>query len=148
MAKTIAEINEKIKKGKAVVVNAEEIIEIVAKKGIEQAAKEVDVVTTGTFGPMCSSGAYFNFGHTKPKLKAGGGKALLNNVPAYAGWAAVDLYIGATVATEDDPLNKIHPGEFAYGGAHVIEDLVAGKDVRLQVEAYGTDCYPRRHLDS
>jgi uncharacterized protein (DUF39 family) len=97
---------------------------------------------------MCSSGAYFNFGHTKPKIKAGGGKALLNNVPAYAGCAAVDLYIGATVATEDDPLNKIHPGEFAYGGAHVIGDLVAGKDVRMQIEAYGTDCYPRKHLDT
>lgn len=148
MAKTIAEINEKIKQGKAVVVNAEEIIEIVQKKGVEQAAKEVDVVTTGTFGPMCSSGAYFNFGHTKPKIKAGGGTAHLNGVPAYAGWAAVDLYIGATALPDDDPRNKIHPGEFAYGGSHVIEELVAGKDVRLTVEAYGTDCYPRRHLDT
>lgn len=148
MVKTIAEINEKIKKGQAVVVTAEEIIEIVAQKGAAQAAKEVDVVTTATFGPMCSSGAYFNFGHTKPKIKAGGGKAYLNNVPAYTGWAAVDLYIGATALPDDDPRNKIHPGEFAYGGAHVIEDLVAGKDVRLQIEAYGTDCYPRKHLDS
>ena len=149
MVKTIAEINEKIKSGKAVVVNAEEIIEIVEKKGAAQAAKEVDVVTTGTFGPMCSSGAYFNFGHTKPKIKAGGGHgAYLNGVPAYAGWAAVDLYIGATALPDDDPRNKIHPGEFAYGGSHVIEDLVAGKDVRLTIEAYGTDCYPRKHLDT
>ena len=148
MAKTIAEINEKIKSGRAVVVNAEEIIEIVQKKGAEQAAREVDVVTTGTFGPMCSSGAYFNFGHTKPKIKAGGGTALLNGVPAYTGWAAVDLYLGATAMPEDDPRNKIHPGEFAYGGSHVIEELVAGKDVRLTVEAYGTDCYPRKHLDT
>ena len=148
MSKTIAEINEKIKSGKAVVVNAEEIIEIVRQKGAEQAAREVDVVTTGTFGPMCSSGAYFNFGHTKPKIKAGGGKALLNGVPAYTGWAAVDLYLGATAMPEDDPRNKIHPGEFAYGGSHVIEELVAGKDVRLTVEAYGTDCYPRKHLDT
>ncbi|KAF0134723.1 MAG: hypothetical protein FD145_440 [Candidatus Saganbacteria bacterium] len=146
--KTIAEINEKIKKGQAVIVTAEEIIEIVEKKGIEKAAKEVDVVTTGTFGPMCSSGAYFNFGHTKPKIKAGGGKAYLNDIPAYTGWAAVDLYIGATALSDDDPRNKVHPGEFAYGGAHVIEDLVAGKDVRLTVSAYGTDCYPRKHLDS
>jgi len=148
MAKTIAEINDKIKKGQAVVVTAEEIIEIVANKGAAQAAKEVDVVTTGTFGPMCSSGAYFNFGHTKPKIKAGGGHAYLNGVPAYTGWAAVDLYLGATATPDDDPRNKIHPGEFAYGGSHVIEALVAGKDVRLQIEAYGTDCYPRKHLDS
>ncbi len=148
MAKTIAEINEKIKKGQAVVVTAEEIIEIVEKKGAAQAAKEVDVVTTGTFGPMCSSGAYFNFGHTKPKLKSGGGSAYLNGVPAYAGWAAVDLYIGATALPDDDPRNKIHPGEFAYGGGHVIEDLIAGKDVRMTIDAYGTDCYPRKHLDT
>lgn len=148
MVKTIAEINEKIRNGQAVVVTAEEIIEIVEKKGVAEAAKQVDVVTTATFGPMCSSGAYFNFGHTKPKIKAGGGKALLNGIPAYTGWAAVDLYLGATAMADDDPRNKIHPGEFAYGGAHVIEELVAGKDVRLQVEAYGTDCYPRKHLDS
>src|SRR3989339_1192176 len=148
MAKTIAEINDKIRQGQAVVVTAEEIIEIVANKGAAQAAKEVDVVTTGTFGPMCSSGAYFNFGHTKPKIKAGGGTALLNGVPAYNGRAAVDLYIGATAMADDDPRNKIHPGEFAYGGGHVLEALVAGKDVRLTVEAYGTDCYPRKHLDS
>ena len=148
MAKTIAEINDKIRQGQAVVVTAEEIIEIVANKGAAQAAKEVDVVTTGTFGPMCSSGAYFNFGHTKPKIKAGGGTALLNGVPAYTGLAAVDLYIGATALPEDDPRNKIPPGEFSYGGAHVIEDLLAGKDVRLQIEAYGTDCYPRKHLDT
>ena len=68
--KTIPEINEKIRQGQAVVVTAEEIIEIVAKKGAARAAREVDVVTTGTFSPMCSSGAYFNFGHTKPKIKA------------------------------------------------------------------------------
>src|SRR3989339_1816656 len=148
MVKTLAEINERIRNGQAVVVTAEEIIEIVEKKGVAEAAKQVDVVTTATFGPMCSSGAYFNFGHTKPKIKAGGGRALLNGIPAYTGWAAVDLYIGATAMADDDPRNKIHPGEFAYGGGHVIEALVAGKDVRLTVEAYGTDCYPRKHLDS
>jgi uncharacterized protein (DUF39 family) len=148
MAKTIAEINEKIKKGQAVVVTAEEIIEIAGKKGVGQAAKEVDVVTTGTFGPMCSSGAYFNVGHTKPKIKLGGGKVYLNDVPAYTGLAAVDIFLGATALPDDDPKNKIYPGEFRYGGGHVIEELVAGKDVRLIATAYGTDCYPRRKLET
>jgi uncharacterized protein (DUF39 family) len=30
----------------------------------------------------------------------------------------------------------------------VIEDLVAGKDIRLPVTAYGTDCYPRKKLET
>lgn len=143
--KTIAEINEKIRKGKAVVVTAEEIIDIVEEKGPVKAALEVDVVTTGTFGPMCSSGAFINFGHTQPRIKAA--KVWLNNVPAYAGIAAVDIYIGATEPAEDDPLNKVYPGEFRYGGGHVIQDLVAGKTVLLRAEAYGTDCYPRKRLE-
>jgi len=148
MAKTIAEINEKIKKGQAVVVTAEEIIDIAKKKGISQAAKEVDVVTTGTFGPMCGSGAYFNVGHTKPRIKLGGGKVYLNDIPVYSGLAAVDVFLGATALPDDDPKNRIYPGEFRYGGGHVIEELVAGKDVRLVATAYGTDCYPRRKLET
>ena len=127
MAKTIKEINERIKKGKAVVVTAEEVIELAEQKGTKKAAQEVDVVTTGTFGPMCSSGAYFNFGHTKPRIKVGGGTAYLNNVPAYTGFAAVDIYIGATAVPDGDPRNTVFPGEFNYGGGHVIEDLVSWK---------------------
>ena len=146
--KTIAEINERIKKGQAVVFTAEEIIDVVKEKGLQKAAREVDVVTTGTFGPMCSSGAYFNVGHTKPKIKLGGGRVTLNDVPAYTGLAAVDIFLGATAIPDDDPRNRVHPGEFRYGGGHVIEELVAGKDVRLVATAYGTDCYPRKKLET
>ena len=148
MTKTIAEINEKIKKGQAVVVTAEEVIGIAKKKGISQAAKEVDVVTTGTFGPMCSSGAYLNVGHTKPRIKLGGGKVYLNDVPVYTGVAAVDFFLGVTALPDDDPKNRIYPGEFRYGGGHIIEELVTGKDIRLVATAYGTDCYPRRKLET
>ncbi len=148
MAKTIKQINEKIKKGEVVVATAEEIIDIVEKRGIKNAAQEVDVVTTGTFGPMCSSGAYLNIGHATPKIKLGGGRAYVNDVPVYTGFAAVDVYIGATALADDDPRNKVFPGEFKYGGGHVIEDLVAGKDLRLVATAYGTDCYPRKRLET
>lgn len=140
--RTIQEINEKIRKGNVVVVTAEEMTRIVKSKGAKAAASEVDVVTTGTFAPMCSSGAFINFGHVKPALKAA--KVWLNNVPAYAGLAAVDVYIGATEPAEQDPLNVIHPGQFKYGGGHVIQDLIAGKKVDLRATAYGTDCYPSR----
>jgi uncharacterized protein (DUF39 family) len=148
MVKTIEEINEKIKKGKAVVLTAEEIIDYASEKGVRKTVQEVDVVTTGTFGPMCSSGAYFNVGHTKPRIKLGGGKIYLNDVPVYAGFAAVDFFLGATAMPEDDPRNKIFPGKFAYGGAYILEELVAAKDVRLTATAYGTDCYPRKSLET
>ena len=148
MAKTIQEINDKIRQGRAVVCTAEEIIQVAKDKGLKQAAATVDVVTTGTFAPMCSSGAYLNVGHSIPKIKIGGGKVTLNEVPAYAGFAAVDILIGATAIPDDDPRNKIFPGKFAYGGGHVIEDLLAGKDVRLTAATYGTDCYPRKTLDT
>jgi uncharacterized protein (DUF39 family) len=143
--KTYKEINEKIKHGKAVVVTAEEMIDIVEKKGAIEAARKIDVVTTGTFAPMCSSGAFINFGHTSPRMRAS--RVWLNDVPAYGGIAAVDCYIGATEVVEGDPLNSVHPGEFNYGGGHVIEDLVAGNVIRLRLEGYGTDCYPARKLE-
>ncbi len=148
MSKTINEINEKIKKGKAVVLTAEEMIEMVEVKGSKKAAEEVDVVTTGTFGPMCSSGMYINVGHTKPKIKLGGGTCALNDVPAHSGFAAVDIYFGCTSLPEDDPRNKVYPGKFSYGGGHVIEEFVAGKDIKLVGTSYGTDCYPRRKLET
>jgi len=143
--KTIDEINAKIKAGEAVVVTAEEMVDIVRKKDPEGAARSVDVVTTGTFSPMCSSGVFINFGHANPTLKAH--RVWLNGVPAYAGLAAVDIYLGATEPAEDDPLNKVFPGAFRYGGGHVIEDLVAGKPVTLHAIGYGTDCYPNREIE-
>jgi len=148
MTKTIAEINEKIKKGQVVVVNAEEIIDIVKEKGTKDAASEIDIVTTGTFGPMCGSGAYLNLGHSKPRIKVGGGKAYLNDVPLYTGFAAVDVYLGATAIPDNDPKNTVFPGTFKYGGGHVIEDLVGGRDVKLTATAYGTDCYPKRSIET
>ncbi len=143
--KTYQQINDKIRAGEAVVVTAEEMIGLVKEEGPVEAASHVDVVTTGTFAPMCSSGAFINFGHSSPGIKAS--KVWLNNVSAYAGIAAVDCYIGATEPCEDDPLNKVYPGEFNYGGGHVIHDLVAGKTVHLRASAYGTDCYPNKQIE-
>jgi len=148
MAKTLEEINRKIKQGGVVVVTAEEMVEVVAEKGAKQAAQAIDVVTTGTFGAMCSSGMMMNLGHSRPRIKLGGGQVRLNRVPAYAGLAAVDIYLGATAVPDEDPRNAVFPGEFRYGGAHVMEDLVAGRRVLLEATAYGTDCYPRRQLST
>lgn len=141
MGKTYEEINEKIKARKAVVVTAEEIIQIVGERGLSETAREVDVVTTGTFGPMCSSGAFINFGHSTPRIRAN--RVFLNGVEAYAGIAAVDCYIGAT-QTRHSVVDATGERNIAYGGGHVIHDLVAGKSIRLKAESEGSDCYPNR----
>jgi len=134
MEKSIDEINTRIRDGNARVVTAEEMPDIVAELGEEAALREVDVVTTGTFGAMCSSGAFFNFGHADPPIRME--RVWLNDVEAYAGVAAVDAYLGATQqsTTQGD----------RYGGAHVIEDLISGRSVELRAISRGTDCYPRR----
>ncbi len=133
--KSIGEINEKISKGEAVVLTAEQVSAMGKEMTAAEIVRKVDVVTTATFGPMCSSGAFINFGHTKPPMRME--KLTLNSVPAYGGIAAVDAYIGATeTAMPHDN----------YGGAHVIEDLIAGKDVLLKATAKGTDCYPRTEV--
>jgi len=142
--KTYEEINKRIESGKAVVLSADDIMDHVDKKGLSAAAEEVDVVTTATFGPMCSSGCFLNFGHSKPKIRMT--EAWIEDVSAYCGIAAVDVFLGATQLRHADPANMYHPGEFRYGGGHVIEDLVAGKTLQLFALSYTTDCYPRREI--
>ncbi len=137
MAKTVAQINEKIKAGSVVVVTAEEFTAMAKTKDPAQLAQEVDVVTTATFGPMCSSGAMINFGHWNPGIRME--EITINDVPVYEGLAAVDSYIGATAESRYN---------CQYGGAHVIEDLIAGKELRLHARGKGTDCYPTKEIDT
>jgi uncharacterized protein (DUF39 family)/predicted transcriptional regulator len=138
MKKSIEEINERIEDGSVHVVTADRMSEIVTELGAEEAAKEVDVVTTGTFGPMCSSGVFINFGHADPPIRMQ--RVWLNDVEAYTGIAAVDAYIGATQLSEAEGLD--------YGGGYVIEDLVAGKQIEVKAIGTDTDCYPRKELET
>ncbi len=142
--KSYEEINAKIESKKAVVLTADEVIDYVEKKGLEEAAREVDVVTTATFGPMCSSGCFLNFGHSKPRIRMS--QAWIDEVEAYGGVGAVDVYLGATQLRRHDPANLYYPGEFRFGGGHVIEKLVAGEKLELHALSYGTDEYPLREL--
>lgn len=136
--RTIADINEKIKRGNAVILSAEEIIDYAKENGNKKTLETIDIVTTATFGAMCSSGAFINVGHSEPPMRLE--KAYLNDVEAYGGLAAVDLYIGATQESE------FHG--YDYGGAHVIYDFICGKDIKLEAKSKGTDCYPRTEINT
>jgi uncharacterized protein (DUF39 family)/CBS domain-containing protein len=134
--KSLSEINQRIRDGSVRVVTADQMPDIVDELGPAGAVREVDVVTTGTFGAMCSSGVFLNLGHSDPPIKIL--RAYLNKVEAYGGVAAVDLFLGATQPSLDRGIE--------YGGAHVIEDLVAGKQIEIEAEGAGTDCYPQLDL--
>ena len=136
MAKTIAQINEKIKAGSVVVVSAEAFSKMAKETPISTLSEKVDI-SQQPLRPMCSSGAIINFGHWSPGIRME--EISLNGVSAYEGLAAVDTYIGATAESKFDP---------TYGGANVIEDLIAGKDVRLHARGKGTDCYPTKEIDT
>ncbi|HEY9711406.1 MAG TPA: homocysteine biosynthesis protein [Oculatellaceae cyanobacterium] len=146
--RTLAEINDKIRRQSAVVWTVEELKARVAEAGVTQAAKEVDVITTGSFEPMESSGAIINLGHTDPPIKIR--KCWLDGVPAYAGFGAVDLYLGATQGVDYTGIGDIPDGEESRerGGGHVIEDLIAGKAVQLRAIGQVTDCYPRTSFET
>jgi uncharacterized protein (DUF39 family) len=48
MAKTVAQINEKINKGTVVVVSAEDFSAMAKEKDLKELSEEVDIVTTAT----------------------------------------------------------------------------------------------------
>lgn len=135
MTKSYEEINEKIRKGKAVVLTAEQVSEMARTMTPKEILDKVDVVTTATFGAMCSSGAILNFGHATPPIRME--RIELNGVPVSGGLAAVDTFVGATDCNPDNP---------TYGGAHIIQDLIDGKEITLEAWGKGTDCYPRKHI--
>ncbi len=140
--RTIAEINDKISCNRAVVMTIEEIKARVVEIGVTETAKEVDVITTGTFEPMESSGAIINLGHTDPPIKIR--RCWLEGVPAYSGFGAVDLYLGASCAVEEMDGEEVRER----GGGHVIEDLIAGKPVQVRAQGQVTDCYPRATFET
>ena len=155
--RTIAEINDKIQHQTAVVWTVEELKARVQAVGVSQVAKEVDVITTGTFEPMESSGAILNLGHPDPPIKIR--QCWLDGVLAYAGFGAVDLYLGASQMVEYSGVWDVSDGDEGRdmrlrsparerGGGHVIADLIAGKAVRLRALGQVTDCYPRASMET
>ncbi len=148
MKKTYEEINQKILEGNACVLTAEEMVKLVEKEGIEYAAEEVDVVTTGTFGCMCSSGAFFNIPQPDPPIKID--TLTVDGVPAYHGNAAADFYLGVTKPVNGDSEYQVDREKYEnikYGGGHVLEKLVSNENVHISAISLGTDCYPRKSLE-
>ncbi|AFY62207.1 homocysteine biosynthesis protein [Synechococcus sp. PCC 6312] len=140
--RTIAEINAKIQAGTATVWTVDQVKAQAKELGIPEIAKQVDVVTTGTFEAMEASGGMINLGPTDPPIKLR--QCWLDGVPAYTGFGAVDLYIGAAKAVE----SPLETDTEERGGGQVIANLIAGKPVQLRATGQVTDCYPRASFET
>ena len=130
MSRTFSEIKSKVERGKAVVLTAQEVRDLVeSKKPI--ALEDVDVVTCATRAVMSGTYAVFSFPVASPHAFRRAEKAWLNGVPALAGpcpnegLGVLDLMVFGTAHSKDDP---------RYGGGHLFRDLVERKKIDVEVE--------------
>ncbi|MEI8330236.1 MAG: homocysteine biosynthesis protein, partial [Methanomicrobiales archaeon] len=127
--KTIDGINKKIADGNAVVCTAEELKQRIAEDETITTA-DVDVVTTGTFGVMSGTLAVLHIQVTTPGTFRQAEIVWLNGVPAVPGpcpnegLGSVDLVVYGTAHASA-----------TYGGGHLFRDIVAGKEITVEVES-------------
>ncbi len=143
--KSIAEINEKLKKGQAVVMTAMGFKKEV-RSGYRFKVSDVDVVTTGTRGTMSGTSAML----VMPLDRNGRNRSIrdlrLNGVPClpYANPenapGLVDVVIYGTTESYD------FPGR--YGGGHVLRDLVEGREIEIEcINGDGKSTFSKITLD-
>lgn len=130
MARSIAEINERIEQGKAIVLTAQEVCDRV-KSGEDLALEDVDVVTTATRAIMSGTYAVLSFPVAEPYSFTRAERAWINGVPASIGpcpnerLGILDLMIFGTSHSRANP---------NYGGGHLFRDIVEGSEVQVEVE--------------
>lgn len=129
--RSIAEINQKINRGEATVLTAEEVSSLV-REGKEPKAEDVDVVTTGTCGIMSGTAAILHVKVGEPGSFKKAKNILLNGVPGFPGpcpneWlGSVDMIVYGTAHSVYDK---------DYGGGFLFKDIVSGKDIEIEVES-------------
>ena len=127
--KTISEINEKLKKGEAVIMTAMEFKKEV-RNGYKFKVSDVDVVTTGTRAIMSGTSAML----VVPVAEKGdferAEKMWLNGVPCWPGSSPVEgsgLVDTVIYGTEE---SIDHEGR--YGGGHLLRDIVERREIDVE----------------
>ncbi|NNF99887.1 MAG: methanogenesis marker 16 metalloprotein [Desulfobacteraceae bacterium] len=127
--RTIAEINESLKSGDALVMTADELCRAV-RKGKSIGFEDVHIVTAATCGLMSGTYAVLSFPLTTPDSFTRAVQLRLNGVDAYPGpcpnerLGIIDAIVHGTRRSIDDP---------GYGGGGLFQDIVAGKDIFAEV---------------
>lgn len=130
-AKTIDEINEKIRKGEVVVYTAHELKKLI-REGERITPSTVDVVTTGTCGLMSGTASILTIPVAEKGTFAKAQSLWMNGVPAIPGPCPNE-----NLGIVDAVLYGTSYANPRYGGGHVLRDLVEGKEIEIRVEADG-----------
>ncbi|MHC1575956.1 MAG: homocysteine biosynthesis protein, partial [Methanosarcinaceae archaeon] len=85
MVRSIEDINERIIKGKAIVLTAQEVGELVENGDDDIILEDVDVVTTATRAVMSGTYAVLSFPVDAPFSFTRADQVFLNEVPAHVG---------------------------------------------------------------
>jgi len=134
--KSIAEINEKLKQRKAVVLTAQEFKAAVRNEK-KISPNDVDVVTTATFGVMSGTAAILSIPIRERGQFNSAKEISLNSVPAFPGpcpnenLGVVEAILYGTTPSKNDPKR--------YGGGHVFYDLVSGSSITVEVKTIEGD---------
>ena len=129
-AKTVADINARLRRGDAVVLTAQEFKANI-RRGKVYTLDDVDVVTTATHGIMSGTAAAFSVPVADRGVFGRARAAWINGVPGAPGptpnerLGYVDLVIYGTTGSRDRP--------HTYGGGHLFRDLVERKPVTIEV---------------
>lgn len=136
MNKTYAEINKKIKTGKAQILTAQEAKTLIKEKGLQYFTENIDVVTFASFEMHTNALIYLSFGQTDPLIYFS--EVYINNVPAYP-TGPTDIALSCVAFSEENP---------EYGGAHVLEDLIRGKDIHLKATGRNLEVFTNKEFET
>ncbi len=134
--KNINEINEKIKAGKAQVLTAQEAKSLIKEKGIDYFTKNADIVTFASFEMHTNALLYLSFGQTDPLIYFS--EAYINNIPAYP-CGPTDLALSCIMSSNETP---------EYGGAHVLEELIKGKDIHMKATGRNLEFFTNKEFET
>ena len=136
MTRTIEEINEKIKSGKAHVLTAQEAKSVIKEKGVSYLFQSTDVVTFASFEMHTDALVHLDFGQTDPLIYFS--EAFINNVPAYP-IGPTDLVVSVIAQARDNP---------QYSGSHILEDLVNKKDLNLKTIGKNLEVFTNKEFET
>jgi len=126
--RTLAEIKEKVERGEAVVMTADELCNSV-RSGEDVGFEDVDVVTSATCGLKSGTFAVLSFKVAEREEFERASKVFLNGVPAFAGpcpnerLGIIDAIVYGTARRDEK-----------YGGGHLFREMIAHEEIEVVVE--------------